>query len=70
MLKIYNPELKEKLIAEMKHYEDYSDYVCGVGWADWMEEYTSAPDGEPASEEEVDIINEFMRECWDEAHEQ
>lgn len=70
LLKIVNPELKAKLIKDMKTYPcTYdNDYIAELGWADWMNEYTEAEDGEPASEAETDRINEFLYECWKEAH--
>ena len=70
LLHIVNPKLEEELISRMK------DYVCkypdefrnAIGWEDWMNEYTTAEDGEEPSEAEIDRINAFIDECWVKAH--
>lgn len=71
LIKITNPELKEELISSMQDYacNYFNDYAAELGWADWMNQYVegSEEDCEP-SEAEIDRINDFLWECWQEAH--
>ena len=70
LLHVVNPKLEESLISRMQDYAcKYPDeFRNAIGWEDWMNEYTTAEDGEEPSEAEIDRINAFIDECWVKAH--
>lgn len=71
LIKITNPKLKEELISHMQDYacSYFNDYAAELGWADWMDQYVEgSEDGYEPSEAEIDRINDFLWECWQEAH--
>ena len=66
------PEEAQSLIASARCYPDPSDKTCELflaelGWADWMEDYTEAEDGEPADEREIAVIDGISRAAFAEA---
>ena len=65
-----NNKTKEKIIKSMKKYnpDDFYLYCCEAGWESWMEEYTTAKDGEEISECEGNEINKIQHELWEDAH--
>lgn len=66
------PEEARSLIASARCYPDPSDktyelFLAELGWADWMEDYTDAEDGEPADEREIAVIDGISRAAFAEA---
>ena len=59
-----NATIKEELIENAKTTSDFEDWKAGIGWADWMEDYTEAGDGEEPTEAEIDSINEVLDTIW------
>jgi hypothetical protein len=45
-------------------YTDFDLYVDEAGWQDWMCQYTTAADGEPASEAEIREIEKIQEKAW------
>lgn len=62
---ITNTEIKKQLIENMKDCSDFENYVACLGWCDWMQEYVT---GEEITESESKNINNFLLECWEDAH--
>lgn len=63
-------EVETKIKAEMLKYEssEYDLYNAEAGWQDWMNEYTTAKDGEECSDKECNEICKVQRRLWKEAH--
>ena len=61
---------RHTIITDAKKYtiDEYELWQAEHGWQDWMNEYTEAEEGEPATDKEIEIMNKIMRECWDIAH--
>lgn len=61
-----NKTIKRELKAKMAKYDntEWERFVDEYGWADWMNDYTMADDDEECTAEEIDRINEMMREVW------
>jgi hypothetical protein len=47
-------------------YTDFDLYVDEAGWQDWMSQYTTAADGEPATEAEIREIEKIQEKAWNE----
>ena len=62
--------IRKELIKQAKKYKDgeFNLFTAELGWEDWMNEYTKAEDGEPASEAECKVIDEILQDIWEEAH--
>ena len=60
----------EQTIKHMMKYspDDFYLYICEAGWESWMEEYTTAKDGEEPTEIEMVTIIKVQREMWEEVH--
>lgn len=65
-------EWKAVIIQTARNYDDneYERFLAECGWQPWMENYTTADDGEMCSEREVKEIEEIQRELWEVAHPQ
>lgn len=66
-----NAETRINLIKEAAKYgyDNYKLFEDELGWQDWMNEYTTAKEGEEASESEISEINDELMEIFFEAHE-
>lgn len=64
-------ENMELLIESAKSYpsNEFGRFVDETGWQDWMDEFTTAKDGEFISVRECDAINAVLREAWQVTHE-
>lgn len=59
-------EVREELKKAMQYHLDFNDFCDEYGYADWMSIYTDAADGEEMTEEECKVIDEVMRQVWNE----
>lgn len=59
-----------QIMAEMAKYQpdDFDLYNAEAGWQDWMNEYTTAEDGQECSDRECMNITDKQKELWKEAH--
>lgn len=66
-----NAETRINLVKEAAKYayDKYELFEAELGWQDWMNEYTTAKEGEEASESEISKINDELMEIFFEAHE-
>lgn len=65
--------LQNAIIESAKSYDatEYSLFEAEMGWEDWMEEFCAEEervDGAELSETSSKKINTFLRECFEEAH--
>lgn len=60
-------KLKERLISEAKGYgkDEFTLFCAELGWEDWMNDYTEAPEDEPISESEIEEIDEILKDIFD-----
>lgn len=47
--------------------DTFEEWAADYGWADWMDSYTNAADGEICSEAEFAAIDKVMRNIWAQA---
>ena len=60
--------LKERAKKSIRNSDTFEDFNLDEGWADWMELYTEAQDGEgQATEAELKDIDSIMRGVWEDA---
>jgi hypothetical protein len=68
---IYDGKKKmEQIKKQMRKYqaEEFELYCDEAGWQEWMNKYTSSPDGEPCTEKEVEYITQIQKDLWNEVH--
>ena len=60
-------EEMQKVIEAAKAYADDEQrrFKDEYGWADWMNQYTEAGDGEEPTEAEMDGIDKVLDEAWE-----
>lgn len=56
---------KADLKKAMQQYLDFETFRNDYGWADWMNDFTDAEDGESCTEEEIRIIDEVIYQVWE-----
>lgn len=63
-------EVKNNLVEEVKKYskDEFQLFCDEYGWADWMNEFTEAKDGEPISELECKEIDKILKEAFNSVH--
>ena len=44
--------------------ENFEEFAGNVGWADWMQDFTSAEDGEEIPEADTAIIDEVLKKVF------
>lgn len=61
---------KEQIKKSMANYKanEFQLYCDEAGWEDWMNEHTTAKDGEVANEQEIEKITKIQLEMWNELH--
>ena len=62
-------EETEKLahkVAESK-FQSFKEYVDYEGWADWMNQFTDAPEGTACTESELENIKKAQEKIWNHA---
>ena len=65
---LLDEEIRNHLIERAKSNETFKDFQIDIGWESWMDDFTDAEDGEPASESESDVIDNILRQAWEETH--
>lgn len=62
---------RKKIIEIARAYETdgFQLFADELGWMDWMNDYTTAEDGEPITEAERSEIDEILNQIFAEAHE-
>lgn len=67
MIRLKN-EIVDQIKEEMKTYIENGDsfelFTAEYGFADWMNEFTTAADGEPMTESECEEIDQILLEIW------
>lgn len=63
-------EERERLLKVAARYaeDELQLFINEIGWEDWMNDYTEAEEGEPASDRECRIIDEILADIFNEAH--
>lgn len=61
-------DIRIRLLEEAYECETAREFIDQTGWMEWMEDYTSAEDGEPITEREAADIDAVLTEIWDTAH--
>ena len=72
MISALDYELREELnkrAAQFNTFEDFKKYQDEIGWEDWYDEYLESqdeaiPDGEEITERACGLINEILKEVW------
>ena len=60
---VTHPTEAQELIEVARHYspESFGLFEADCGWMPWMEDFTDAEDGEPASEREAENIRSILQ---------
>ena len=63
-------EIRERLIKEAKYFkpDELWKFLANVGFEDWMLKYQEDPEAELFTEKECEIIDNILKEIFDEAH--
>lgn len=58
--------LKSQIRESIELGIEFDEFMTGLGYDDWMDEYTVAEEGEPMSDGEVADIERDVERLWDE----
>lgn len=65
-----NKEIIERLKRTAEQCETLEQFIDNVGWENWMycllDCYYPLEDGEPLNEYQTTVINNFLKEIWEE----
>ena len=61
-------EIMMKLEEAAKEYDDLELFIAETGWLDFMNQFTTAEEGEPITDEEAKEIDEILIRAYNNVH--